>query len=336
MSIERTFDHAVYQPGQTSGMYESFFLRGNHPSRPLAFWIRYTLFSPDGRPADALGETWAIWFDGERGRHTAVRQAYPIADCDFARDRFAVRIADATLGPGALRGAAGMDARSIAWDLRFAGEEPPLFLLPREMYVPDTPTAKSLVALPLARFTGTMTVDGETQRLEEWLGSVNHNWGARHTDQYAYGQVAGFDGTPDVHLEAVTARVRVGDQWTPFATSIVLRRGGREHALNGLPLAFQARAQLDGFAWTFENEDDGVRIAGSMRAPVGAFVGLGYLNPPGGRKHCLNTKIARCEVEVTDKTTGHVERLVSAHGGLFEVIPPDLDSTYGVPIVVQP
>src|SRR6185503_5925590 len=133
------FNHAVYQRGQASGMYESFFLRGNHPSRPLAFWIRYTLFNPDGRPADALGEVWAIWFDGERGVHTAVRQAYPIGDCDFARDRFAVRVADATLGPGALSGAARMGEASIAWDLHFTGDEPPLFLLPREMYAPDTP-----------------------------------------------------------------------------------------------------------------------------------------------------------------------------------------------------
>jgi hypothetical protein len=229
-----------------------------------------------------------------------------------------------------------MGKASIGWDLRFTGDEPPLFLLPREMYAPDTPTAKSLVALPLARFTGAVSVNGDTHRLEAWPGSVNHNWGPRHTDHYAYGQVAGFDGVPDAHLEAVTARVRIGDQWTPFATSIVLRRGGRELALNGLPLAFQARAQLEGFAWTFENEDDGVRIAGSMRAPREAFVGLGYLNPPGGLKHCLNTKIARCEVEVTDKASGRVERLVSAHGGLFEIIPPDLDTRHGVAIVVRP
>ena len=336
MSIEHTFNHAAYEPGQSAGMYESFFLRANHPARPLAFWIRYTLLNPDGRPGDAIGETWAIWFDGERNTHTAVRQAHPIAACEFARDRFAVRVAESTLGPGALRGAARMGDDSIAWDMTFAGDEPPLFLLPREMYAADAPTAKSLVALPLARFAGTVTVNGETHRIDQWPGSQNHNWGARHTDHYAYAQVSGFDGAPDAHLEAVTARVRMGDQWTPFATSIVLRRAGRDQALNGLPLAFQARAQIEGFAWTFANEDDEVRISGDMRAPRNAFVGLGYLSPPGGLKHCLNTKIARCEVEVTDKKTGRRERLVSEHGGLFEIIPPDLDTSHGVEIVVRP
>jgi hypothetical protein len=35
---------------QLRGHYESFFQRANHPTRPLAFWIRYTIFSPTGHP----------------------------------------------------------------------------------------------------------------------------------------------------------------------------------------------------------------------------------------------------------------------------------------------
>jgi hypothetical protein len=42
------------------------------------------------------------------------------------------------------------------------------------------------------------------------VGSQNHNWGSRHTDHYAWGQVAGFDDDPDAFLELSTARVRVG------------------------------------------------------------------------------------------------------------------------------
>jgi len=47
-----------YLPGQTTDHYESFFVRANHPTRPLAFWIRYTLFSPHRHPENALGELW--------------------------------------------------------------------------------------------------------------------------------------------------------------------------------------------------------------------------------------------------------------------------------------
>ena len=55
-------NHARYH-GQNDGHYESYFLRANHPARPLAFWIRYTLFSPKDHPEQALGELWAVFFN---------------------------------------------------------------------------------------------------------------------------------------------------------------------------------------------------------------------------------------------------------------------------------
>ena len=53
------------------GHYESWFQRANHPTRPLALWIRYTIFAPSHGPAE--GELWAIWFDGEQQRVTAAK-----------------------------------------------------------------------------------------------------------------------------------------------------------------------------------------------------------------------------------------------------------------------
>ena len=38
------------------------------------------------------------------------------------------------------------------------------------------------------------------QTLERWIGSQNHNWGRKHTDSYAWGQVAGFDDAPQTFL----------------------------------------------------------------------------------------------------------------------------------------
>ena len=62
------------------GHYESWFLRANHPHKPQAFWIRYTLFVPaDDRPA--LGELWAIWFDAGRDDPSG----WQFMVCDLAR-----------------------------------------------------------------------------------------------------------------------------------------------------------------------------------------------------------------------------------------------------------
>ncbi len=255
-------NHTRYRLGQSAGHYESFFLRANHPSRPLAFWIRYTLFSPDHHPENAIGELWAVCFDGETQQK-----------------------------------------------------------------------AKSLVGLPMAVFNGLLTVDGKDIGVENWGGSQNHNWGAKHTDLYAWGQVAGFDNHPDSFLEVATARLKIGPLWTPPMTPMVLRHRGEEIALNNLMQTLRARGSFRYFEWAFQSETHDVRLEGKIVAPREAFVGLNYSNPPGGNKHCLNTKIATCELKLIHKHQGKTsdpEILSTQHRAAFEILTDDRD--HGVEI----
>src|SRR3954447_896370 len=101
---EERLNWSRYQPGQERGHYESFYQRANHPTKPWAFWIRYTLFSPQSRPEAAIGELWATFFDGETGEHVVAKEEYPLTDCHFDRERFSARIRDRVLAPGMLQG----------------------------------------------------------------------------------------------------------------------------------------------------------------------------------------------------------------------------------------
>jgi hypothetical protein len=175
-------------------------------------------------------------------------------------------------------------------------------------------------------------MDGEAVSVAGWIGSQNHNWGARHTDHYAWGQVAGFDGHPETFLEVATAQLRVGPLWTPRMTPLVLRHAGREHRLNATVRTLRARASVSYFAWTFATQDDEVAIEGRIEAPRWSVVGLRYRNPPGGEKHCLNTKIAACTLAVRDRRSGRSETLHSAHRAAFEILTDD--RSHGVPIAV--
>jgi hypothetical protein len=116
---------ARYQPGQSCGHYESFFLRGNHPERPLAFWIRYTMFSPEGNPESALGELWAVYFDGETHQHVAAKTEVPLAECSFGRREFAVEIGGSRLEAGRAVGRAADGGHRVGWDLRYEGPDRP-------------------------------------------------------------------------------------------------------------------------------------------------------------------------------------------------------------------
>jgi hypothetical protein len=303
-------------PHSTRGWYESFYQRANHPVKSWAFWLRYTIFRPSHQPERAMGELWAVWFDGQTGRHVRAKEEFPLAQCDFGRDEFAVRIGTAMLKSGMLKGQAG----PIAWDLTYTGSEPPLYLLPPNLYEGGFPKAKSLVGLPLATYDGTMSVDGVTIPVEAWVGSQNHNWGSRHTDSYAFGQVAGFDNAPGAFLELATARTKLGPVWLPRTTLLVLRHNGREYALTSLRQGFRATAHYTDTSWEFQSEDDSVRIQGRISARPEDFVELIYGNPPGGTKLCRNTKIGACELTVTDKATGRSETLTTTNRALFEIL----------------
>jgi hypothetical protein len=321
MSLRDDLNRCRYD-GSDRGHYESWFQRGNHPSRPLAFWIRYTLFSPAGRPADAVGELWAIAFDGERSKIVAVKEVHPLAQCELSRQRLDVRIAHATLDHAALEGHARHAGHEIRWSLRYEGDAPPLLLLPASLYDAALPKAKALVGTPLCRYTGQLEVDGEPWPIDGWVGSQNHNWGRQHTDHYAWGQVAGFDDDPEAFLELSTARVKVGPLWTPFLTPLVLRLGGREHALTSVTQALRAHGRFRPFEWRFSSHGPDVRIEGKITAAARDVVALRYANPPGGHKICLNTKLAACELLV-ERPGQPPRRLETEHRAAFEILADD-------------
>ena len=330
MTERGTWNRCRYAEADRGGHYESYFQRANHPQRPLAFWIRYTVFSPRGRPRDAVGELWAIYFDGEHNRITAAKEVFPIKACQFSQSGLEVRIGEAVLTEGHLAGRAGSGAQTLQWDLRYGGPQPPLLLLPRSFYERGFPKAKALVGTPNAAFDGVVIVNGETIHVERWIGSQNHNWGQKHTDSYAWGQVAGFDDAPDTFLECSTARLRLGPLWSPPLTVVVLRMQDREIRLNSLVQAFRAQGDFDFPSWRIDSGNSQARVSIHIHAPKSAFVALTYDNPPGGTKTCLNTKLAACEL-VLEQAGRPKRTLVAKNRAAFEILTERRD--HGVPIV---
>jgi hypothetical protein len=120
---------------------------------------------------------------------------------------------------------------------------------------------------PLAQFDGQVELDDARLVLDGWAGSVNDNWGTRHTPAYAFGQVCGFDDAPDSSLEIVTARAAIGPVLLPAATLFVFRhaglgvppaRGG-EFAVRSVLGSLQTHGRYQPFSWAF-----GARVGDQM------------------------------------------------------------------------
>jgi hypothetical protein len=324
INIQNT-NHTLYESGQKRGHYESYFMRANHPKEPKAFWIRYTIFSPHGQPDGALAELWAIYFNQKDNHHVAVKTEVPIDQAKFSADNFNVCIDKAVLDDRHLKGISSKGGHTLQWDMEYKGTDDPLFFLPIKLYKTPLPKAKVLVSSPMARFDGELKVDDTPIMINGWIGSQNHNWGLKHTDHYAWGQVAGFDTHPDSFLEVSTARLKMGPLWTPFLTFLVLRHNGVEYKLNTLRQSYRAKGSFRYFDWEFFSEDRQIKIEGRISSVAEDFVGLRYYNPPGGIKHCLNTKIAACKLRVTSmaKDGDSVEVLETRSRAAFEILTDD-------------
>jgi hypothetical protein len=103
----------------------------------------------------------------------------------------------------------------------------------------------------------------------------------------------------------------------------VLRHRQREYAFTRLGQAIRARGKFGYFSWEFASRNEDAEIAGTISAPREAFVGLEYYNPPGGTKHCLNSKIASCTLRLTDRRAGTTEVLETKTRAAFEILTDD-------------
>lgn len=312
----------------SGGHYESYFMRANDAATGRAFWIRYTIFQSEknANTKAPMGELWAVYFD--KGKMPiAAKSEIPLSAISYSNTNFNLNFDGATLNDYALKGSAGnLGPNRIEWNMSLqrmpdAKDTNPILPLPLSAYDLPVPRAKLLVSQPFVMFKGTLTINGKTIAIADWQGSQNHNWGSRHTDEYAWGQVAGFDGAPDSFLEVASAKMQLGFFTTPYLTPIVVRHEGKEYALNGYWQSIRNKATVDYFDWKFWGENDALKIEGHIHADGKDVVALRYYNPPGDSKACLNTKVATCSLAVQEKgRLGLTFELTTKNRAAFEIL----------------
>src|SRR4051812_39787262 len=105
-------------PGVDSGagFYESFYIKAARPSGGQAVWIRHTVHKRPDEPATA--SLWLTVFDREAPGPRATKLTVPAADLSAPSGTY-IKIADATLEPGRVKGSIDAGALSASWDLTF-------------------------------------------------------------------------------------------------------------------------------------------------------------------------------------------------------------------------
>lgn len=303
--------------------YESRFLRANAPDAARAVWLRETLLLPAGGEPSA--DVWVMVFDPSG--HRAVKQSFPIAAADFGYQDWTARIATTSLDDTATSGA----IPDVCWDVTITPDgQDPVQVLTDRAYLSRFPTAKTRVRHPRARFDGRLELADLAVDVDGWTGSVNHNWGTRHTPAYAFGQVCGFDDAPESTLEIVTARAALGPLLLPGVTLFVFRHAGQEFAVRSVVGSMQTHGRYAPFSWTFGARVGEQMIDGEITTEPADVIGLSYPDTHGGTKYCYNSAIATCRIQVAGRAFDRAE-LVS-RGAMFEILTDDLMDA--VPLLV--
>jgi hypothetical protein len=323
--IAQVLDADVVMPPEPP-YYESRFVRANHPHRPQALWLRETLLLPS--TGDSVADVWVMVFDPEGAGNRAIKVGYPLDASEYQYDTWTARIGETTIDDVSPRGTVTADGRSAAWDLRIEpGDAEPVKLLTDRGYRAKFPTAKTMVRHPLATFDGFVTLEDspiDTAHLDVdgWTGSVNHNWGKRHTPAYAFGQVCGFDEVPDTSLEIVTAHAAVGPFKLPATTLFVLRHGGGEIAVRSIMGARRTRGTYEPFTWSFGGRAGAATVEGEITADPSDVIGLTYFDTTGHTKYCYNSALATCRIRMRDSAFGNID-LTASRRAMLEILLPE-------------
>ena len=166
-------------------------------------------------------------FDPDGAGNRALKQPYPIDAADYGYDHWTARIGatPSTTGPRRASSPAETDRRDgicgSPRDPRSRSNSSPTARTRRASRRP-----RQRCAIRWRSSTGRWSSTTSGVVLDGWTGSVNHNWGTRHTPAYAFGQVCGFDDAPESTLEIVTARAAIGPVLLPAATLFVFRHAG--------------------------------------------------------------------------------------------------------------
>jgi hypothetical protein len=321
-----------FDPSNTDGHVESYFWRANHPSRPLAIWLKATVLAP--RPSSAVADLWCIVFDGDRDRTWSSRRTVPFAHATFDSDTIEVAGASFDLTrAGAASGEMVDEGGRCAWDLRIQPDGTalgrPLCMFPsRRLISAPFPRSKALTPYSLLNVNGTIEVWGETLEVDAWPGMQGHNWGREHAWQYAWGQCHFQNGLGETFatVEGFSGRLRMVGQTTPFISSMIVRRGDREYRFDRLVDVWNQQATVDDYTWHMQLSSADGDASLMMRARPEQMVCLGYHNPDGRLSYCLNSKLAKVQLRVNPVNEDGFE-CVSEHGGALELLQnqPDLN-----------
>jgi hypothetical protein len=203
--------------------------------------------------------------------------------------------ADVVVADGVLRGC----TETLAWNLSFVDDSPPLFTFPRLAWDRQLLPGAQIVPWPRARFTGKVVVGAEVVAMAGAEGAVARIFG--HGSPQRWGWLHAPLGDGAIEVVAATARRPGLRRLPPLAMVQVRLPGERDWPRNPAVAAprFRTRLRSDGFS--VRGAVGGRRLAVDVVLPTDQRVELVYTDPDGSTATCSNSERASATVVVENR-----------------------------------
>ena len=285
------------------GHYEVYYLTVTDPVTGVGIWIRYTMLAPlTGEPPSC-----ALWFAVMDPRSPdrpalARRKSFPIEQLEFRPAPFELRVGQATLSDGGMKGV--LD--EFSWDLRWDPAPEP--------YAPINPLlgrlglAKTVFVLPqpLVLLSGLVDIGSERIELVAAPAGQAHLWGSEHATSWSWARCGDLstpagEPVPGTFFDGVSALVtRFGRTLGPNTPIVGCFDGRPFHSTSPRRILTNA-SEFDVGRWDFAATDGSRRLVGQVRPEPQQLAGVTYHDPDGREAYCYNTETATVQLEVSQR-----------------------------------
>lgn len=290
--------------GTATRFYEVWYVIFVDRATGDGFWIRYTLLNPLASDPEA-GAT--LWFGytsaAEPARHVTVTRTYKPPAVALARGPFAVRIGDATLTEGALRGGFDAAGRRVAWNLTYTpGAAPHYYFGPCLRRLAERRSSVTLPH-PQIELTGTVEIDGRVLQVRG-PGHQAHHWGTERASRWLWAHCSAF-----VEDErAIVELLAPGLAGSAALTFVTLHTAAESIACTGAADLLRNRSNAGLGFWQFTGHHGARRVVVDIAVDPRNVLKFVYHSTRMRPSECWNTQIGDCLVRVYERT-GAGERL---------------------------
>jgi hypothetical protein len=186
------------------------------------------------------------------------------------------------------------DGSQYGWDLKYSGFKEPYHHVPSIAKSLGVNTTIPITAHPNIQFTGSITVNGETQLLEEAVGTQTHIIGKSYGKEWAWAHCNNFDGLKDAYLEV---------SCTAGRCTFGFHDGENVYFFNTPLEIIRTKANYSPTNLEFSGENMRYRIKGKIDVSMKDLIAIEYLGPHSERIICYNSELANCVVEVYEKSS---------------------------------